>query len=56
LSLYITAYLNQKRVLEINPSHPAIKTLLEKVKDNPDKETEELAKVLFEGSLVNSGT
>jgi len=48
-------YLNQKRVLEVNPAHPAIKSLLEKVKDNPDKETEELAKVLFEGSLVNSG-
>jgi heat shock protein beta len=48
-------YLNQKRVLEVNPSHPAIQSLLEKVKDDPDKDVEELAKVLYEGSLVNSG-
>ncbi len=41
--------------MEINPNHPAIKELLERVKDDPDKETEEYAKVLYEGSLVNSG-
>jgi HSP90 family molecular chaperone len=41
--------------LEINPSHPAIKELFERVKDDPDKETEDLARVLFEGATVNSG-
>lgn len=41
--------------MEVNPSHPAIKELLERVKDEVDKETEELAKVLYEGALVNSG-
>jgi hypothetical protein len=41
--------------LEINPAHPAIKELFERVKDEPDKDTEELAKVLYEGSLINSG-
>lgn len=41
--------------MEINPSHPAIKELLERVKDDVDRETEELAKVLYEGALVNSG-
>jgi HSP90 family molecular chaperone len=46
---------NSKNILEINPNHPAIKELLERVKDDPDKETEEYAKVLYEGSLVNSG-
>jgi len=28
---------------------------LERVKDNPDAETEELAKALFEASLIHSG-
>jgi HSP90 family molecular chaperone len=46
---------NSKKILEINPSHPAIKELFERVKDDPDKETEDLASVLFEGALINSG-
>jgi len=29
--------------------------LFERVKDDPDKETEDLATVLFEGAMVNSG-
>jgi HSP90 family molecular chaperone len=41
--------------LEINPSHPIIKELLERVKDNPDAETEEYAKMLTETALINSG-
>jgi len=41
--------------MEINPSHPAVKELFERVRDDPDKETEELATVLFEGALINSG-
>lgn len=46
---------NQKKILEINPSHPAVKELLERVKDDPDAQTEEIAKILYEGALVNSG-
>lgn len=41
--------------MELNPNHPAIKELLERVKDDPDRETEELAKVLYEAALVHSG-
>ena len=48
-------YANSKKILEINPSHPAIKELFERVKDDPDKETEDLATVLYEGAVVNSG-
>ena len=44
-----------KKNVEINPNHPAIKELLERVKEDPDKETEDLAKVLYEAALVNSG-
>jgi len=29
--------------------------LLERVKDDPDTETEEMAKVLYEAALINSG-
>ncbi|EAS03085.1 heat shock protein HSP90 (macronuclear) [Tetrahymena thermophila SB210] len=46
---------NQKKILEINPNHPAIKELLERVKEDPDSQTEEIANVLYEGALVNSG-
>lgn len=48
-------YANSKRVLELNPSHPAIKELFERVKDTPDDETKELATLLYEGALINSG-
>jgi len=36
---------DSRRILEINPSHPIIKELLERVKDadKEDRETEELA-------------
>jgi heat shock protein beta len=48
-------FMNSKRVLEINPAHPIIKELLERVKDGPDDETKELATVLYETALLNSG-
>lgn len=48
-------YSSSKKIVEINPNHPAIKELLERVKDDPDSETEELAKVLYEAALINSG-
>jgi HSP90 family molecular chaperone len=41
--------------LEINPSHPAIKELLERVKDEPNQETKDLATLLYEGAMINSG-
>ncbi|CAK72115.1 unnamed protein product (macronuclear) [Paramecium tetraurelia] len=44
-----------KKIVEINPNHQAIQELLQRVKDDPDQETEEMAKVLYEAALVNSG-
>jgi len=48
---------NSRKILEINPSHPIIKELLERVKDadKEDKESEELATLLTETALINSG-
>ena len=46
---------NSKKILEINPSHPAIKELFERVKDDPDKDTTDLATLLFEAASINSG-
>jgi len=48
-------YLGAKKILEINPHHPVIKELLDRVKESPDAETEELATLLFETALINSG-
>ncbi|CAD8123807.1 unnamed protein product [Paramecium sonneborni] len=44
-----------KKIVEINPNHQAIQELLQRVKDDPDQETEEMARVLYEAALVNSG-
>lgn len=43
--------------MEINPSHPIVKELLERVKDadKEDRESEDLAKLLTETALINSG-
>jgi heat shock protein beta len=49
---------NSKKILEINPNHPVIKELLERVKDprdEPENETKELATLLYEAALLNSG-
>jgi heat shock protein beta len=47
---------SSKRILEVNPHHPVIKELLERVKDNAeDVETQELAHLLYEAALLNSG-
>lgn len=38
----------QKKIFEINPHHPIIKEMLERVKDNQDdQETIEMAQVLY---------
>lgn len=46
---------NSKKNVEINPSHPFIQELLEKVKAGPDKDTEDVALLLYEMGLMNSG-
>jgi heat shock protein beta len=49
---------NSKKILEINPSHPVIKELLERVKDprdEVDNETKDLATLLYEAALLHSG-
>lgn len=48
-------YNEQKKIMEINPSHPIIKELLERVKDGANSETEEYAKLMTETAFVNSG-
>jgi len=50
--------MSSKRILEINPSHPIIKELLERVKDNPDtpdQYTTDMATLLYESALLSSG-
>jgi len=43
-------------LFEINPHHPIIKEMLERVKDNPDDpDTAEMAYLLYETALLNSG-
>merc|ERR1712048_450395 len=44
-----------KKIVEINPYHPFIRELLERVKSEVDQDTEESAKLLYEVSLLNSG-
>jgi len=44
-----------KKTVEINPYHPFIRELLERVKSEVDQDTEESAKLLFEVALLNSG-
>jgi heat shock protein beta len=45
-----------KRVLEINPRHPIIKRLLTLVSDdNTDESTEDIAHVLYDVAILNSG-
>ncbi|KAI7870187.1 Hsp90 protein-domain-containing protein [Spinellus fusiger] len=47
---------SQKKTLEINPLHPIIKTLLERVEnDDTDEDTKELVTVLYETTGIRSG-
>jgi len=51
-------FMSSKRILEINPSHPIIKELLERVKsegETPDQTTTDMATLLYESALLNSG-
>ncbi|KAF9537469.1 hypothetical protein EC957_008097 [Mortierella hygrophila] len=51
---------NQKKILEINPGHPLIVGMLERARKDPaayenDKHFQEMAKVLYDITLVRSG-
>lgn len=52
-------YMLAKKTLELNPHHSTMKTLLEKVKESVDgkldDQTEDLAKLMFNMALLNSG-
>merc|ERR1711915_551743 len=49
-------YLNQKKTLEVNPSHPLIKELLRRVEDNPaDKTATEMALMMYNTAPLRSG-
>lgn len=44
-----------KKILEINPFHPFIKELHDRVRTSTDKETEETAKIMVQVAMMNSG-
>eukprot|EP00249_Psilotum_nudum_P019529 c27299_g1_i1 orf=123-2651(+) len=49
-------YMRGKRVLEINPKHPIIKELKERVFQNPeDENAKQIAKLIYETALMESG-
>merc|ERR1712002_899957 len=49
-------YANQKKTLEINPRHPLIKALLEKVEaDSEDSQAQSIAEVMFDTAVLRSG-
>jgi HSP90 family molecular chaperone len=49
-------YLGQKKILEINPAHPIMEGLLERVeKDVDDPVIAETVRVLYESTLLTSG-
>ena len=48
-------YYSMKKVLEINPYHPFIREMLERVKTSVDADTEESAKLMLDVALLNSG-
>lgn len=46
---------NLKRIIDINPYHPFIAELLERVKSGADSETEENARVIYNMALIQAG-
>ncbi|KAF9898168.1 hypothetical protein BX616_004396, partial [Lobosporangium transversale] len=51
---------NQKKILEINPGHPLIQSMLERASKDPkgfenDKQFQDITKILYEMTLVRSG-
>jgi heat shock protein beta len=55
----MAAYLLARKTLEVNPAHPIIKKMLDKVKEagsaEPETSVVELSDVLFNSALLNSG-
>lgn len=51
----IEAIEKMKKILEINPYHPFIKELHDRVRTSTDKETEETAKIMVQVAMMNSG-
>jgi len=55
----MASYLMARRTFEINPGHPIIKKLLEKIKEagsaEPDHSVVEMTDVLYDSALLNSG-
>lgn len=53
------SYMLAKKTLELNPHHSAMKEMLEKVKESVDGQldapTEDLARLMFNMALLNSG-
>uniref|UniRef100_H2ZL55 Endoplasmin n=1 Tax=Ciona savignyi TaxID=51511 RepID=H2ZL55_CIOSA len=49
-------YANQKKTLEINPRHPLVKNLLERIEtDAEDAQATEIANVMFDTAVLRSG-
>lgn len=49
-------YMKGRRILEVNPSHPIMRALREKVAaDSNSSEAAILTRVIYETALVNSG-
>lgn len=51
----IDAIENMKKILEINPYHPFIKELHDRVRTSTDEETKETAKIMVQVAMMNSG-
>lgn len=52
------SYMLAKKHFEINPSHPVMKEMLDRIKSaggEPDEETSSLGKLIYEVALLNSG-
>jgi HSP90 family molecular chaperone len=54
-----SSYMLAKKTLEINPHHPVMKEMLQKLKDSVDEElddaTKDMAGLLYHMAMLNSG-
>ena len=53
-----SSYMLAKKIFEINPNHPTMKELLQRIKTSggdPDKDTVELADLIYDVAILNSG-
>jgi HSP90 family molecular chaperone len=44
-----------KKIMEINPYHPFVREMLERVKAGAEPDTEEMFKVMYDVALMNAG-